>query len=184
MGRTPWAARVTINRAGEGGADEEGGDEIAAEIAHDIGQFAIVAQGRRGFADHLQRNQDQGDADKDAAELALLARGALEEQAAAGEQKKRRQPGQIDRQDQHHDGGAEIGAEHQSEAGGDGHDADAGKTGGEDGDGGRALQQQGDNSADACRLDLAAATFAQGAPQRGLLASLHAGSHHSNGPEQ
>ncbi|MNG70778.1 hypothetical protein D3C79_291740 [compost metagenome] len=71
-----------------------------------------LGYGRRGGHDQLQRQYDQPEADAHAPHLANPGLLAAEEQENAYQNQQRRQPGKIEGQHPCHQGGADVGAQH------------------------------------------------------------------------
>ena len=87
------------------------------KIVDDHRQQPALPQRLGGLADHLERQDQEADADQDAAELAPVAALGRHEHGRAGDQADRNEQAQVEGQQLDDERGADIGAEHGKLAG-------------------------------------------------------------------
>jgi hypothetical protein len=131
----------------EEGADQQVEERIPRERAEDHLDARRLGDRARRLQDHLQREDDQSDADRDAADLTGARRLPGKVQDDAHPDRHRREPRQVEGEDLHHQARADVRAEHDRERGGKRHQVAADEGADDECGRGGGLDQCGDANA-------------------------------------
>jgi hypothetical protein len=185
----------------EGGHQEHDGEARVAQDRHQRGdqhvEQHVAGKGREehldaggldhglgGDRDPLQREHDEAEADHHAPELPDYVLLAGEEKHDADEDQERRQPGQVERQHDRHDRGADVGAEHHGQRRRSPDEALAGECRDDERGGRTALDQGGDAQSSEKRRETVADALAQHAAQVAAVEAQDPGAHDMRAPDE
>jgi hypothetical protein len=139
---------------------------------------------RQGVKQDMQRQKRQAEPDGDAAERLGEAAAAGAEGDEPDDEQRRRDCGNIERQELHDQRGADIGAEHDGERGHQADHAVGGERGGHQAGRGARLQQRGQAEAGGEGGEAVAQRLAQGTAQVRPERAQHAAQDHMQAPQQ
>ena len=134
--------------------------------------------------DPLQREDDEAEADQDEAEAADVGLLPREEQHDPDEDQEGRQPRQVEREHDHHQAGADVGAEHHRQRRRGRDQTLAGKRGDDQRGGGAALDEAGDAEPGKQRPEPVADAAAQQSAQVAAVDAQDAGAHVVRAPDE
>ena len=173
-----------MEQPGHDSREQEGGDRIAGEVGDDDGEQLALTKRLGGVADHLQRQDEQADADEDTADLAPVATLGGHEHDRAGSNADRHQEGEIKGQKLDDQRRADLGAAHCELARYAADDARAGEGTDQQGDGGGALEGDRQAGAGQHRQHRIAHGAAQFLFQHIAIGAFDTGAHHAGREQQ